>query len=172
MSVAAKNASLALIDYKSLTTASLKKMVVDASAQLEENIEKDRTELRAKFETEAAKLGLTASELFSNQYRNPADHKQTWTGRGRKPDWLKEQIANGHKLAEFVIGEVVASLHATKKAKGKKRGPKPGTKQKPRQHYANPDNSTEVYNGVGPHPPWMKKNIAAGVPKESMQIQV
>ena len=168
-----KNASLALIDYKSLTTSSLKKMVVDASAQLEENIEKDRTALRAKFEQEAAKLGLSASELFSNQYRNPANHNQTWTGRGRKPDWLKEQITKGHKLAEFIVGEVIDNLHAiTKphKAKGKRRGPKPGVKQKPRQHYANPANSEEVYNGVGPHPPWLKKNIAAGVSKESMQI--
>lgn len=29
------------------------------------------------------------------KYKNPADAKQTWSGRGRQPDWYKAAIAAG-----------------------------------------------------------------------------
>lgn len=38
------------------------------------------------------------------RYRNPDDHDQTWTGRGKQPEWLRQQIANGKNLEDFLIG--------------------------------------------------------------------
>ncbi|SMC28471.1 DNA-binding protein H-NS [Andreprevotia lacus DSM 23236] len=32
------------------------------------------------------------------QYKNPADASQTWTGRGRKPQWVLDFLANGGEL--------------------------------------------------------------------------
>lgn len=37
------------------------------------------------------------------KYRNPADRRQTWTGRGRKPAWVAEHLKNGGKLEELAI---------------------------------------------------------------------
>jgi DNA-binding protein H-NS len=37
------------------------------------------------------------------RYQNPADNAQTWTGRGRKPRWIAEGLANGKTLEEFRI---------------------------------------------------------------------
>ncbi len=37
------------------------------------------------------------------KYRNPANEKETWTGRGRPPRWLAGELAAGRKLEEFLI---------------------------------------------------------------------
>lgn len=38
------------------------------------------------------------------RYCNPANPEQTWTGRGKQPEWLREQIANGARLEDLLIG--------------------------------------------------------------------
>lgn len=35
------------------------------------------------------------------RYRNPLDLSQTWSGRGVKPRWVVEQIAQGRSLEDF-----------------------------------------------------------------------
>ncbi|MDF1871789.1 H-NS histone family protein [Vannielia sp.] len=37
------------------------------------------------------------------KYANPADKTQTWTGKGRQPNWVKEGLAAGKSLADFAI---------------------------------------------------------------------
>lgn len=37
------------------------------------------------------------------KYRNPANEKEVWTGRGRQPRWLAAETAKGRKLEEFLI---------------------------------------------------------------------
>ncbi|QXT40447.1 H-NS family nucleoid-associated regulatory protein [Gymnodinialimonas ceratoperidinii] len=37
------------------------------------------------------------------KYANPADLSQTWTGRGRQPNWIKDALASGKSLEEFAI---------------------------------------------------------------------
>lgn len=37
------------------------------------------------------------------KYRHPANAEVTWTGRGRRPDWIKDALAKGKKLANFEI---------------------------------------------------------------------
>jgi DNA-binding protein H-NS len=37
------------------------------------------------------------------KYRNPADPKETWAGRGRQPRWVTEQLRSGKKLDDFRI---------------------------------------------------------------------
>jgi len=37
------------------------------------------------------------------KYRNPADRKQTWTGRGRKPAWVAAHLKGGGKLEDLAI---------------------------------------------------------------------
>jgi DNA-binding protein H-NS len=35
------------------------------------------------------------------RYRNPDDPQQTWSGRGRQPQWFKEAIASGRAPSEM-----------------------------------------------------------------------
>ena len=43
-------------------------------------------------------------ELTSDpEYANPDDSSDTWTGRGRKPNWLVARVKKGAKLSEFEI---------------------------------------------------------------------
>jgi len=44
------------------------------------------------------KLGTVAPK-----YRNPANPKETWTGRGKQPRWLAAHTAKGKKVEEFLI---------------------------------------------------------------------
>ena len=44
------------------------------------------------------KLGKVAPK-----YRNPANAKDTWTGRGRQPRWMAELVAAGKKVEDFLI---------------------------------------------------------------------
>lgn len=37
------------------------------------------------------------------KYRNPANEKETWSGRGRSPRWLAALTAAGHKMDEYLI---------------------------------------------------------------------
>lgn len=37
------------------------------------------------------------------KYRNPAEHSETWSGRGKQPRWLVAALKAGHKIEEFVI---------------------------------------------------------------------
>ncbi len=174
------DAVVASIDWRHVSTTMLRTAAKKVEAQIEENIHKDRAALKAEMEQKAAKAGFTLAELFATQYRNPDDHSQTWSGKGARPNWLKTELAAGRSLSEFLIdgptgpskdfGKVVGAQKG-KKIKAKRRGPKPGTKAHPRRKYQNPDNPSETYGGFGRYPPWMVAKIAAGVPKESMQLR-
>lgn len=59
------------------------------------------------------KLGKVAPK-----YRNPANAKETWTGRGKQPRWLAELTAKGKKVEEFLIAKVAPAT--TKRAAAKK----------------------------------------------------
>lgn len=48
----------------------------------------------------ARKLGKVAPK-----YRNPANSKETWSGRGKQPRWLAALVAKGKKPDEFLISK-------------------------------------------------------------------
>ena len=52
----------------------------------------------ARKSTKGRTLGKVAPK-----YRNPANAKETWTGRGKQPRWLAAETAKGRKLDEFLI---------------------------------------------------------------------
>jgi DNA-binding protein H-NS len=53
---------------------------------------------KAKKAAAGRKLGKVAPK-----YRNPANPKETWTGRGKQPRWLAAETAKGRKLDDFLI---------------------------------------------------------------------
>lgn len=46
------------------------------------------------------KLGKVAPK-----YRNPANAKETWTGRGKQPRWMAALTAKGKKVEDFLISK-------------------------------------------------------------------
>jgi len=53
---------------------------------------------KARKSTKGRSLGKVAPK-----YRNPANGKETWTGRGKQPRWLAAETGKGKKLEEFLI---------------------------------------------------------------------
>ncbi|MCM2562801.1 H-NS histone family protein [Lutimaribacter sp. EGI FJ00015] len=75
--------------------------------------ERQRQKALAELEEKAKAMGFTLNELIGGKkarrssgipkYRHPDDPMTTWTGRGRRPDWVKEALANGKSLDDLLI---------------------------------------------------------------------
>ena len=94
------------------------KELVEARDAIEAALAKRKDEERAEVKRKIAELangsGFEITELFGGnrgrkrtssaaKYRNPKDTSQTWTGRGRKPNWLVEALGQGAKLESFEV---------------------------------------------------------------------
>ncbi len=53
----------------------------------------------------ATRSAARVGRKIAPKYRNPANPKETWTGRGRQPRWLAALIAKGKKPENFLIGK-------------------------------------------------------------------
>jgi DNA-binding protein H-NS len=91
--------------------------LINLQKRVEEAIGKKRAEdaqaTKEQLRAMAEKAGFDIKELFGKRgsprgtgvvkYRNPKDSSQTWTGRGRKPNWLVDAVKKGAKLESFAI---------------------------------------------------------------------
>lgn len=50
----------------------------------------------------SAKAGRKLGKV-APKYRNPANAKETWTGRGKQPRWMAALVAKGKKPEDFLI---------------------------------------------------------------------
>ena len=75
---------------------------------------KGKAELKNKVAALAQQHGFSVNELFGGvrgktksasvaKYANPDDPSQTWTGRGRKPNWVIANMKKGKKLDDLAI---------------------------------------------------------------------
>lgn len=105
-----KFSGLEKMSFKELV--SLQARVADAIAEKQAS---EKTELRRKLAELAGQSGFDLTELFGGRsgrkgakvpvkYRNPKNPEETWTGRGRKPNWLTAALAKGQKLDSFLVG--------------------------------------------------------------------
>ena len=76
--------------------------------------QRERTEVLQKMEKIAQNAGFSLPELVGGRgkgkgkitvakYANPENRTETWTGRGRKPNWLVSKLKKGSKLEDFAI---------------------------------------------------------------------
>ena len=77
-----------------------------------EKAKQEKVELKEKLASIASEAGYSLEELASTKtkkkpntplYRNPDDKSQTWTGKGRKPNWLLTALEAGKSLEDFKI---------------------------------------------------------------------
>ena len=94
-------------------------------AAIDEKRVSERGEMRAKMEEMARASGFSVAELFGRKgkggkgmakYRNPKDHTQTWTGRGRRPLWMSRPVAI--TSVSLSVNKPVAGEHRTPLRRG------------------------------------------------------
>lgn len=93
------------------------KELVDLEGRVQKAIsaarERERGEIKQKVEALVTGAGFSLGELFggrgaprggkntSAKFINPENRNETWTGRGRKPNWLVAKLAKGASLDDF-----------------------------------------------------------------------
>ena len=73
--------------------------------------ERERAQIKQEMAALAEKHGFSLRELVGHgkgkasvpKYINPDDPSQTWTGRGRKPNWLVAKVKKGAKIEQFSV---------------------------------------------------------------------
>nr|WP_247744200.1 H-NS histone family protein [Ruegeria sp. R14_0] len=76
---------------------------------------RERKEALQAVEKAAAKYGFSLSDLAVDavpsgksaktkaKYRNPGNPNQTWSGRGRKPQWIHDALQSGADISDLEI---------------------------------------------------------------------
>jgi DNA-binding protein H-NS len=100
-------------DLKTMSKKQLEKMLKDVQGALAGIAKKEKREAKKAAEKAAAKFGFSLSELTGEtapakkprkaaakkqgvaKYANPENSAQTWTGKGRQPQWYKAAIDAG-----------------------------------------------------------------------------
>lgn len=75
--------------------------------------DRDRADIKQKISSIAENAGFSVGELFgvargkgrgsAVKYANPDNKAETWTGRGRKPNWLVAKLNKGSKIDDFIL---------------------------------------------------------------------
>lgn len=106
------------IDLKNLSQNQLNDLIARAESRKHELAREKIGKVREKIIALAKAEGFTIEELFGGRgargarktrrpakakYRNPADHAQTWSGRGKRPRWFNAALAAGKKEKDLLI---------------------------------------------------------------------
>ncbi len=100
------------IDLESLSKDDLKQLKNDVDKALKTIDMRRKAEAKKAAEHAAKEYGFSLDELLGGsakgsksapKYANPANPAQTWTGRGRKPNWVIEALSAGKSLDDMKI---------------------------------------------------------------------
>ncbi len=103
------------IDLEKLSRKELIKLRDQIEKALKKAEIRERQEALKAAEQAAAQYGFSLSDLAAEgatigkvskakaKYRNPADPSQTWSGRGRKPQWIHDALKSGASISDLEI---------------------------------------------------------------------
>ena len=104
------------VDLNNMSKEELKKLIKEAEKALKTIETRRLTQAKKAAESAAKEYGFSLDELLGGtatkgkktskgvpQYQNPADPSQTWTGKGRKPNWVIEALASGKTMEDLKI---------------------------------------------------------------------
>lgn len=112
------------VDLNGLSIAELNALVDQAKARIEQVKKQQYSDLRRNLEAQAREAGFDIYDLFTARggkaaatgggdaaskravapkYRNPDDKNKTWTGRGKRPHWVRDALAKGADLESLAI---------------------------------------------------------------------
>lgn len=104
------------MDLSNIPLAELKDLLNKIPAEIKRREKDEKAKLLKDLEALAAERGFVLNDLLDTsagsvklkvpvppKYRHPSNASLTWTGRGRQPKWLVEQIALGATLDSLTI---------------------------------------------------------------------
>ncbi|UXY16227.1 H-NS histone family protein [Chitiniphilus purpureus] len=108
------------MDLSSLSLPQLYQLQKDLDREIVRRKETDKQDLLNQLQNLAAAKGFSLNEVLGldkkgakkttaaapatkAQFRNPADPNQTWSGRGRKPQWALDWIGAGKSIDDLRI---------------------------------------------------------------------
>ena len=96
-----------------MSVEELQALKTDIEQTIRQRRETERTTLMEEMAKMASDAGFSIDDLYGKaknkkttlppKYRNPDNHSQTWIGRGKHPNWMKELLEKGHEKDEFLI---------------------------------------------------------------------
>ena len=100
------------LDLESMSRDELKSLISDAQKALKTVDARRRAEAKRAAERAAKEFGFSLDEVLgaggkgskgAPKYATPADPSQTWTGRGRKPNWVLDALNQGKSLEDMAL---------------------------------------------------------------------
>ncbi|MBV7396255.1 H-NS family nucleoid-associated regulatory protein [Mameliella sediminis] len=100
------------IDLETLSSDELQQLISDAQKALKTVDARRRAEAKRAAEKAAKEFGFSLEEVITAgpkgskgtpKYANPSAPEQTWTGRGRKPNWVIAALEDGKSLEDLAI---------------------------------------------------------------------
>lgn len=101
------------VNLEELSYDELARIQKDAESLLKAKQKDTLKQAYIQFQQIAKDLGVSVDEIIKAgksvknkrpaKYHNPKDTKKTWSGQGRKPLWLEDELKNGKKLEDFLI---------------------------------------------------------------------
>ena len=102
-------------DLDNLTLRELHELRAKVERAITSFEERKRREAMAAAEAAAREHGFSLNELtgakvagrrggkVAPKYANPQNPEMTWTGRGRRPQWVQDALASGKSLDDLAI---------------------------------------------------------------------
>ena len=99
-----------------LSIPELRNLIKDIEREIKQREVETKKQVLIQMKELAGQIGMTVEEVLGARgnkvkktrgkpkYRNPADSEQTWTGKGKRPTWLKDAIQSGKTLQDMEIG--------------------------------------------------------------------
>ncbi len=98
-------------DLDGMSLDELKALEKDVAAAIKTFEKRKKKEALIAAQKAAQEFGFSLDEILgaksatkgAPKYANPANPDQTWTGRGRQPQWVKDAFAAGQSLDDLAI---------------------------------------------------------------------
>ena len=104
---------MAEINLQDLSMQELQALSRDIEGELGRRGNEERKRVLARMKELAASVDMTLEEVIAYssskktkgepKFQNPEDPGQTWTGRGKRPSWIKAALEQGKSLDELRI---------------------------------------------------------------------
>ncbi|MDU8927764.1 H-NS histone family protein [Alisedimentitalea sp. MJ-SS2] len=108
-----------MADLNAMTLAELKSLEKKLAKAISRFEMREKKKALAMLKAKAKEMGFSLDELAAEaaaqpetvrprkkvapKYANPMDLTQTWTGRGRRPAWVKDALEAGKSLDDLTI---------------------------------------------------------------------
>jgi DNA-binding protein H-NS len=105
------------VDIKNLNHNQLNELITKAQTRQNELRKEKVSKLREKINALIKAEGFTFDDVFgarapkarrtgapvAAKYRNPANPEQTWSGRGKRPNWFNDALKAGKKEKDLLV---------------------------------------------------------------------